>query len=601
MKKNFKYKFCFYKNLLIFLIGAILTNFPILAKEKTQKFPKESEIIKKINSHLLLEDNATALIDAQSAFKKYPNSQNIHKSYIKALSKNLFEFDAIYELENYLNKYNVTDIEGENSLLLEDLCFDILLKAKNSSQYVIKFGSLVGSFLTKQAKAVDVIVSMMEDSNAIIRAIAVQLSSYYRDDILKDKVSVMLDKERVWLVKVELIKAVGNLKLKDKKDKLKEIINSKSSTFEEKTLSIQALVNIYDNISINELKILKNSKSAAQRILACELAVYFEVDGSKDLIKELIYDSRYDVKIAAINSIHKYFYKFLSEKEMEEVIKNTISDNFPSVAITSAYLGMFYGKDKKKYIKVLEKYLNDDDQKIKIFTASAISSLNEKNFKYFEKHLDSKDKYVAVNVAYGLIGKQIQSKKCCDIIYDFLLTEKKQLMLDNYYNKSFETLRESIINHVDHIPNYPTIVDQITRLRLLSILTIMDDKRAFDAIKTFLKNKHFELTATAAATLLQEGDEKCIVLIKPLLKDKDQNIVLQAAIVLAILGKDESALSVLEKVYLNVDRQTKLRILESIGSIGKKSSIPFLLKTLKEPFQILRIATASAIIQCINN
>ena len=45
----------------------------------------------------------------------------------------------------------------------------------------------------------------------------------------------------------------------------------------------------------------------------------------------------------------------------------------------------------------------------------------------------------------------------------------------------------------------------------------------------------------------------------------------------------------------------KIHILEAIAHIGSKKSIKFLVNTLEEPFQILRVIAASALIQCINS
>ena len=79
-----------------------------------------------------------------------------------------------------------------------------------------------------------------------------------------------------------------------------------------------------------------------------------------------------------------------------------------------------------------------------------------------------------------------------------------------------------------------------------------------------------------------------------------ENVRIQAALALAIIGKDKAALPILEKAYFEVDHEMKLNILGAIGNIGTKDSFPFLIKVLQEPFLILRIAAASSIVQIIN-
>jgi HEAT repeat protein len=73
----------------------------------------------------------------------------------------------------------------------------------------------------------------------------------------------------------------------------------------------------------------------------------------------------------------------------------------------------------------------------------------------------------------------------------------------------------------------------------------------------------------------------------------------QAALILAGLGGDPSAIKILQSAYPKVDREMKMHILEAIANIGDQSSIPFLISVLDEPFQILRVVAASALIKCI--
>ena len=49
-----------------------------------------------------------------------------------------------------------------------------------------------------------------------------------------------------------------------------------------------------------------------------------------------------------------------------------------------------------------------------------------------------------------------------------------------------------------------------------------------------------------------------------------------------------------------MEREMKIHVLEAIGHIGDRESIPFLIQILKEPFQVLRVVAASALIQCLS-
>ncbi|HSW72399.1 MAG TPA: HEAT repeat domain-containing protein, partial [Chlamydiales bacterium] len=130
-------------------------------------------------------------------------------------------------------------------------------------------------------------------------------------------------------------------------------------------------------------------------------------------------------------------------------------------------------------------------------------------------------------------------------------------------------------------------------------LAIMQDPRAQPALKEFLLQKNWGITGYAALVLLKEGDEDALAIIRNLLKDSHPQVRFQAAIALAMYGKDESALLTLEDAYAKADHQQKITILEAMGKIGKVESCLFLAKALDEPFEILRTVAASSIIQCL--
>jgi HEAT repeat protein len=98
-----------------------------------------------------------------------------------------------------------------------------------------------------------------------------------------------------------------------------------------------------------------------------------------------------------------------------------------------------------------------------------------------------------------------------------------------------------------------------------------------------------------------EGDESAVEIVQQLLQDSQPRVRLQAALILSLWSRDESAIRTLEEGYLNSNWEQKARILEGIGRIGSIRSIPFLLNVLKEHSQTLRLIAALALIQCLNH
>ena len=172
-------------------------------------------------------------------------------------------------------------------------------------------------------------------------------------------------------------------------------------------------------------------------------------------------------------------------------------------------------------------------------------------------------------------------------------------MEDGSLNPHLPILSPSNVRHIPGVAMYPEIVDLQTRFSLLNQLAICDHPNTEKALKDFLKKPIFGMTFFASNVLVQESSEDALALIEKLLEEEDEMIKIQAALVLAFLSDDQRALDILYSSYYKVDREIKISILEALGHIGSKKSLPFLLQLLDDPFNIIKVIAASSIIQCI--
>jgi HEAT repeat protein len=212
----------------------------------------------------------------------------------------------------------------------------------------------------------------------------------------------------------------------------------------------------------------------------------------------------------------------------------------------------------------------------------------------------SEDAFVRANLAIGLIGQRVEVQKASEAFYMTSLEKEKETLL--MWDRELiivSLLARSEVSHIDQIPNYPKVIDQMVRLDLLNILCIMKHPKAQEAVKGYVKNESWGITGAAVAVLLEEGDEGAMMVIRGLLEDEDPQIRVQAAFILAMVGSDPEAVKVLQEAYPKMPRETKIQILEAIGHVGNLDSIPFLIDILSEPFQLLRVVAASAMIQCL--
>lgn len=559
-------------------------------------FSDEKEILERINSHVLIEDYSSALQEAKNYINKSKNPSNQFKlKYIECLALNDYEIEAIKELKKLIDQGN----EIVNNDSIENICWAILTKASKSDQYTTRLAALIGVHLTHDVRGVTILNKSMKDSNAIIRSVAIQLSSSYMDKLLKDTINKLFLEEKLWLVRLEVIKAIGQMKIVEKQNELKEIIAS-DSTFEEKESATSALVNICENIDLNEIKTLSRSPKAGLRKLACDLISNFNITEAKEMVISLANDPITDVRVSALNTISLNFLNDIDEKILKKIITEGVKDSNPFVAISACYLALL--KDYNFAEDYLKKFIYSDDMENARFASCVLAKVSDKCFKLKKQVINNHcDKYVKANVALGLISERKLLAESSNILFNFLKDQKEKIMFDEQKNPLFKILSPSYIRHVDQIPRYPEAVDQMTHLHIFSILAIIDDKKACFGIKDFLKEKGLGITGVASATLLKEGDEESLEIVRKLLDQKDQDIKIQAALVLALLGKDETVIDTLQEVYNDVEYNMKIQILEALGHIGSKKSIKFLINILDEPYQNLRVVASSSLIKCLNS
>jgi HEAT repeat protein len=439
----------------------------------------------------------------------------------------------------------------------------------------------------------------MRATNALLRSIAVKLAISFGDAPLKDEITRMLKEEKVWYVRLDVIHAIGALRLRELKADLKEIVGNPRTLAEEKAAAIVALVSMYDAIEREELLNLVRSDRAGLRQLAAEVITHLNLSDELDLLLPLLRDASSDVRISALNALGLMRVQKIGSVAVLELLEENVHNTSPEVAITASYVLLML--NEREGSRHLSQWLKSENPEWRRLSSAALSSGGKYGIKLMLKEFkETKDPYVKINLAMGLIGQRIQVHAACDAIHKILSQEKNTLwMWDSRSNPLFHSLAPSRVKHIEHIPHYPAVVDQLVKLDLLSILSILRYADAHAVVREFLQARTWGVTGAAAATLLQEGDEEDLVAVRELLNDPDEKIRVQAAMILAIVGSDPSAGKILQEAYPHVDREMKVHILEALAHIGDPSSIPFLLDILKEPFQVLRVVSASALIQCL--
>jgi HEAT repeat protein len=576
----------------LILIGCIASSAAFCA------LPDDEAIARRVYAHLLIHDPSSAVIEARHGLSKYPDSKDLQRSLLRALCENGEEMRALQEWEK---GFAALKADTNQRSALETLAWGVLLKSENSPQLFIRITALLGAAFTQDAKAVSLLVNHMRDSNSLLRIISIRLAASFGDAPLQDELARLLKEEKIWYVRLEIIKAIGQLRMTTLKNALKEIVGNPKTIVEEKVVAIFALVGMYDTIDVSELNALLSSPRAGLRQLGCDLVTNLELKDRIGDVLVLLRDSSPDVRMAALNAVGLLGVDRHDGKPMMDFVAPKLEDRSPEVSITASYVAMLL-KDKRGE-ETLKTWLRCPNAEWRRLASAALAVTGKQGIALaWGEMVHATDPYVKVNLALGLIGQRQYIREACESIDAVLLSEKDKLwMWDAHVNPLFRCLAPSRMKHNEQIPHYPMVADRLVRLELLSVLSVMRYAQAQVAVKEFLQHPFWGIAGAAAANLLEEGDEEAMQCVRNLLSDPEEKIRVQAALILAMLGGDPAAIKVLQEAYPQVDRETKIYILEALARVGDPSSVPFLMEILKEPFQILRVVAASALIQCLHH
>lgn len=564
---------------LLFIISSVL-------------FSDEDQVVRRIYAHLLLKDNSAAYSEVLSGLRQYPQSIKLHEYHLKVLAA----LGDDHGLLNAWNMYSQIDPDAiKNRQILETYAWGCIEKGYAAQTPVTRVMAMLAGFFSSSAKGVSLLEAGMKDNNAVIRGLAVKMACESHDDRLRDAVIHLFHKENAWNVRLEVIKAIGSMRITELAKSLELMINQDSIPAEQKAVALAALVELYETVERNELLKFAHSNRAGMRLLACEMICQLDLERDIDILFALTNDPVAEVRMAALEAMG-VMPRGCCDGPALQAARQHINDIDPSVAITAAWLLTLYDPPSGQF--ALERWLNHDKKDYRLFACGAVVATGKYGLDLAVKYFNQTgDHYIKMNMAHALIGQRVMTSKACEAIYHGLMTNNEKWMWRE--DGIFRMLAPSTVKLKDDTPQFPEVTNQLVRLELLQTLAYLHYPGAAQAMREFLAGRTFGITGVTVALLLTQGDEDALDLIRNLMHDEDPQIRMQATLILALWGHDEGVIRELEEGYAKADRETREKIIEGLGRIGSELSIPFLVSKLSEPSHCLRIIAASSLLQCL--
>lgn len=587
------------------LIFFIIVNVSLYADCNDQVSDQISGWVKRIRAHLTVHDEKAAWEECVGYLSQSPDSQELNEVCIQALAAMQREKELILFTQNYFTRFPEKKKDRE---ILEHLSWGIIDNASSSNAPLVRVYALIAGFFSNDAKGVRLIQKALIDSNSFIRATAIKVSSSLSDLQLQQEVKRLIKEEPNFLVRLEAIKAIGLMKGKFAKNDLEQMIADEQIEHEERAYAIESLSILMDSAKREEIEALSKSKRVGFRLLACELVLSQgfndELTKEIDLIIPLLKDNHREVRRAALEILGVLQVKEFKGQKIEDIVSPLLKDLDSKVAMTASYIIILNNKDRGH--KALKPFFDSPSTEERCFASAVLAKSGKYALPLISQVFDeTKDTLVKMNLSLGLIGQRENTKSACNALYLGLKELKEPLVwveVGEFKYLTASTTASSTMsqyNVKELIPNEKEAMNQLVRLEILNILSIMQFKQTESAIKEFLQESTWGISSMASFLLLTEGDEAAIERVQHLLKDPNEKVRVQAALILSLWSQGDDALPILEEAYPLASREMKERILEGIGRIGSFSSVPFLLECLKEPFQLLRVIAASSLLQIL--
>lgn len=478
----------------------------------------------------------------------------------------------------------------DNTDLLEKISWSIIGKASKTPSPLLRQLSTLAGLIGNDAKGIEILQGRISDPNAAVRAGALKLAGHVHDHRIQEQVLHSLNNERSLLVRIAAIKAAGEMNLEAAKAPLFIILADRHGALQEKIAAVEALVEIFDTVETEQINRFASSPQSGLRMLACALLQHFPEKGEMGTALALADDSQADVRQKALYVLGTHFSK---DPYSYDAARLRLDDLNPKVAITACWLMTLNSPAEGQ--RQFRRWVENDNPEARRFAAAALGATGKYGSALArETFRATSDPYVKLNLAMSLLGQRIDVPDICEQLYTIHQTQKEKWMIDE--SSLFQVFLPSTVRHDELIPNMPEAVNQMTRLEILNLLAIMEYPKSIQALQQFLSERNWGISGLAAELLLTEGDEASSEQVIALLQDPSSKVQLQAALLLAFWNQDPLTLKILQERYAGADFNTKLQILEALGRLGDKETLPFLTARLYEPSQTIRVVAAVALL-----
>lgn len=547
----------------------------------------EEDVLAKSRAYLTLQDSKEALKLLQEQDIQISHSSSFWKQYIRTLAQAGRVQEATMLLAKYQTNTQIFDWE-----LAEQVAWGQVKESIHSPQLPCRLQALLAAHFSRKIEGVRLLLEGIRSSNTLVRALAIHLAAELQDRCLVEEITGLFQREKNSKIRRELVRAIGKMRITPLQPLLEIYLGREELSDADRNVAVEAYLSFLDQPSHGDIERFSVSPRVGHRVLYCRLSVMFGMQEGNEVLRKLTEDPHPSVRIHAFQALGILH---LGGRDTLLCAKRGVNDSHPLVAASAAYV-LSLEKDLAGQEK-LAALLHHSQPKVRWFVSGLVSAMGVQgeSLVLYEAE-SSSDPYVRLNLSIALFALRSQTgigERKASLLLRKALTEKQSRWKEETFG-----FFSGIVREVD-LDEEAETKDLLLELQLCGLLYQLDPTGAKDLLEKFLHKHAWGISGGATAVLLMEGEMADFPVVEDLLQSRDPEVQLQAAIVLAIWGKHESALAHLQSAYKEASFSHKIRILEAMVQIGSFETLPFFFEVLQSSSETLRILGALGLIHTL--
>jgi HEAT repeat protein len=478
--------------------------------------------------------------------------------------------------------------------VLEEVAWASLQEGCRQGTLSQRVGALLGQMVTRDTRALPALHAALEDASPVMRAIAAQLVTLCWDAETSIRLEKRLQIEQQPDVRKALIRALGQCGTPFSLQTLLEAVEKTDP--QEQLAALESVSNHLGEVPVQIVETCLRHPRSGMRALGAHLALHLKKPVALNALINLMKDPQAAVRSAAWQSLASLNPGPMGWKKLIPFWEKIREERDPSIAAVAAGLALrhapeqatpylleaIFGDHRKRGLQALQGVLKSGPAGLKILQDVAATH---------------PDRLMRMNACVGCLAHRHQlSHHLAQLLEELQQLDERIMPLRS---AGLATIGPSEIGHVPGVANLPEAMDLMARLRLSHLIRAVGGPLPTEQLARWLDETRWSLSAASAQMLLSEGDAQAAQMVKNILDHANPKVRLQAALVLAIVGKDEEALEHLVQAAQTGDMEIELQVMDAAGSLGSRVFLPFLSKKLADPSPQIRQVAASSLLQIL--